>query len=87
MTDQQMLQNTLDEVREIRTLVIDLLQRVAKLETQLDGVVGDQQPGRLTLVEQTVKELQSWRWRMVGLGAGSSAVVTGLGALVFHLMK
>jgi hypothetical protein len=65
----------------------DTVQRLATLETQLDSVVGDQQPGRLTLVEQSVKELQSWRWRMAGIGAGSSVVVTGLFTFVLHLLK
>jgi hypothetical protein len=102
MTDQQIQQVTLDEVREVRTMLIDVVQRlssletipariavvddmaqrVATLESQTKTVLGNGQPGRLTLVEQSVKELQSWRWRMAGIATASSAVVSALVAVM-----
>ena len=83
------LETILIELRELRTDFNNNArhsgERFAALETHLNSVVGNGQPGRLTLVEQSCKELSAWRWKMVGITTGASAVISTIAALLLHL--
>lgn len=58
-------------------------ERLAKLETHMESLVGNGQPGRLTVVENKVSELQRWRWRIAGIATGLSAALT----VILHFWK
>lgn len=73
MTDLQLI------LGELRTIG----ERLAKVETHVETIVGHTQPGRLTLVENKVAELQHWRWRIAGIATGLS---TGFAAIL-HFWK
>lgn len=78
------------ELRELRTDFNNTMretgERLAKLETHLESVVGNGQPGRLTLVEQSVKELTAWKWKMVGITTAIATVASTVVAFLFHLI-
>ena len=42
------------------------------------ALVGNGQPGRIALLESAVEELKRWRWYIVGVAAGSGAVISVL---------
>lgn len=90
MTDLQVNTLILSELRDLRSAfnehAQDTVQRLSKVETHMDIVVGDTQPGRLTLAEKSIKELQQWRYRIAGISVGVSTVVSAIAALVFHLI-
>jgi hypothetical protein len=79
----------LEEVRALRTRFdihsADTGERLATLETHVSNLVGNLQPGRITLLEQSVKELTRWRWKMAGYSAGVAGVVSVVAAILFHL--
>lgn len=60
-------------------------ERLARLETHMESLVGNGQPGRLTLVENEVSEIQRWRWKATGIYIGVSGAVSCLTAYLFHL--
>jgi hypothetical protein len=47
-------------------------------------LIGNGQPGRITLIEEAVNDLQAWRWKMLGICTGASGVVSVVGYLLFH---
>jgi hypothetical protein len=53
----------------------DLGERVAALEVQVKSIVGNGQPGRLTLVENSVSTLQRWKYWLMGVAASVSAIM------------
>lgn len=91
MTDQQINNLILDELRELRSSFNehsqDVVQRLSKLETQSENIVGNGQPGRLTIVENKVSELQHVHWLMRGIYIGVSALVSAGTAFLYHLWK
>lgn len=56
-------------------------ERLSALETSMKTLTGNGQPGRITLLEQTVAKLDRWKVWIGGAAAGVSGVVT----LIFHL--
>lgn len=82
MTDLQIQTLILGELRELRSSfnqhAKDTGERLATLESQNEAILGNGQPGRLTLLEQSVVELQHWKWRIVGIGLGVSTVISTL---------
>lgn len=54
----------------------DTGERVSSLETDMHGIIGNGQPGRMALMEQAVGTLKEFRWWLVGAAAGSGAVVS-----------
>jgi hypothetical protein len=81
----------LEEVRALRTRFdvhsADTGERLAILETHISSLVGDLQPGRMTILEASVKELSKWRWKMVGYCAGISGTVSTTAVILFHYLK
>jgi len=75
------------ELRELRTdfntHARSVGERLATLEGDLHAVIGNRQPGRLSVVESKLSDLQHWRWKMVGICTGLSSGA----ALLFHLWK
>jgi hypothetical protein len=91
MTDLQIQQLILQEVRELRASLDDYrqesVQRLTSLETHLHSIVGNGQPGRLTIVENKVSDLQHWRHTTTGIYIGVSTLVSAVVAFVYHLFK
>lgn len=67
----------LEEVRELRTVVVDAKQeigeRLATVETHLYGLVGNGQPGKISDIEDDIKELQRFKYWLLGSAATVSA--------------
>lgn len=88
--DNDLLLSLLTELRDFRRDIAawqqDTGERVAALETQMKDVVGNGQPGRLTLAERSISALQSWRWWQVGAAAGVSGVFSILGWVIVRLV-
>ena len=91
MTDFTLQTVILEEVRALRTRIdahsADTAERLSVLETHMEGLVGNHQPGRLTIVENKVSELQHWRWKAVGIYIGVSGAVSVVTAVLYHLLK
>lgn len=72
----------LDELRALRsdfnTYARDTGERVSALETDLHGLIGNGQPGRVAQLEKAVAKLTQWRWWMVGAAAGGGGVISVL---------
>jgi len=60
---------------DFNTYARDTGERVAVLETDLHGLMGNGQPGRVPLPESAVAKLSQWRWWVVGADAGRGGVV------------
>ena len=77
----------LSEIRSLRErfdeFTLDTEKRIATLESQMETIVGNGQPGRMTKVESDVKRLDRWKYWALGAGAGISGVVT----VVWELFK
>jgi hypothetical protein len=77
---QDTLSLILSEVQSLRadynTNARETGERLASLETSMYSLVGNGQPGRITLLERAVQKLQQWRWWVVGAAAGVSGVVS-----------
>lgn len=87
MTDPQLQTVILEELRAIAVVMRANGERLAKIETHVEGVVGNAQPGRLTIVEKKVSDLQQWRWTTTGIYIGISSLVSVATAFVYHLWK
>lgn len=78
----------LSEVQGLRSDVAENAvatgERIASLETLMKLLIGNGQPGRITLIEEAVNDLQAWRWKMLGICTGASGVVSVVGYLLFH---
>lgn len=89
---QDTLSLILAEVRELRadynTNARETGERLASLETSMTSLVGgDGQPGALSRVQDDVKDLQRWRWRIVGIAVGVATVMSGIVTGVALLLK
>lgn len=91
MTDFTLQTVILDEVRALRTRIdahsADTAERLSVLETHMDNLVGNHQPGRLTLLENKVTAIQQWRHYTTGIYIGVSGLVSAGTALLYHLWK
>lgn len=76
----------LAEVRELQRSVNENIrvtgERLSALETSMRALIGNGNPGRITLLERAVTRLQEWRWKMLGIYMGASAVVSVIAWLV-----
>jgi len=52
-------------------------ERVATLETQMEDLTGNGQPGRVTKIEGKVDQLQEFMWRILG-AVGALTALTAL---------
>lgn len=81
----------LEEVRALRTRVdahsADTAERLATLETHMDSLVGNHQPGRLSIIEKKISDLQQWKHYTTGLYIGISSLVSVATAFIYHLWK
>jgi hypothetical protein len=79
------------EFREFRDDVASWRQetgeRNAALETQMKEVRGNGQPGRLGIVEAEVKAVQRWRYKVIGIAAGVSTVVSAAAWVLTKVMR
>jgi hypothetical protein len=50
--------------------------RISSLETDNHSLMGNGNPGRVRVLEIAVGKLKAWRWYVVGMAVGGSAVVT-----------
>lgn len=74
------------ELRELRGAFTENArasgERLAKLETMMYGIVGNGQPGRIGKLEESVEKLLQWRWYLIGVAAGVSAVTACVGWMI-----
>ncbi|WP_433963681.1 hypothetical protein [Tunturiibacter gelidiferens] len=81
----------LAELRALRgdfnSFARDTGERVAVLESDVHGLVGNGQPGRVALLEIAVAKLSQWRWWVVGAAAGSTGVISVLAWVVTEVRK
>jgi len=71
---EQIVLNLLTEVRD------DLKKYVAKTEqhaTQLKDILGNGQPGRLAEVEALARDLDQWKWKLIGICVGLVLLMEG----------
>lgn len=91
MTDNTLQTVILEEVRALRTRFDvhsqDTGERLATLETHMESLVGNTQPGRLTLLEAKVAAIQQWRHYTTGIYVGISGLVSAAVAFIYHLWK
>lgn len=70
----------LTEIRALRAdfndFARELGERVSVNETQLHSLLGNGQPGRISMIERSVDALKQWRWKVVGMASGASAVIS-----------
>jgi hypothetical protein len=62
-------------------------EQLARLVTQMYSLLGNEQPARITLLEQAVDALKEWRWWVIGVAAGGAGVVSFIAWLVELQMK
>lgn len=91
MTDLTLQTVILEEVRALRTRFdvhsADTGERLAILETHMESLVGDKQPGRLKILEDKVSAIQQWRHYTTGIYIGISSLVSVATAVLYHLWK
>lgn len=52
-----------------------VIESLARLETHMEGLVGNGQPGRVTKLEEKVDGLSKWRWMLIGGAIALSAII------------
>jgi hypothetical protein len=70
---------------ELRAHALSTGERLSALETSMRTLVGNGQPGRITQIEESVKGLERWKWKVLGISTGGSAVVSAVLWLI-HLI-
>jgi hypothetical protein len=66
----------MEEIKGLRDDTKANGERLARLVTQMYGLMGNGQPGRISLLEESVDSLKQWRWWIIGAAAGSGAVIS-----------
>ena len=78
--DESTLPLILSELRDLRAAFNDFAsehgQRMATAEAQLRDVYGNGKIGRLSTVELAVAHLEKWKYWLVGVGAGTGAMIS-----------
>lgn len=64
----------------------EVIERLTRIETLLETLTGNGQPGRIQLVEADVKELRETRWRWGGIMIGASTVLSLVGTWMYHVL-
>jgi len=82
-----MLELIVSQQRELNAAFGKFGERLASVETNVTLLVGNGQPGRITILEQRVDDLRRWRWRMVGIATGVATVMSGIVTTVALLLK
>jgi hypothetical protein len=83
----EILNDLRDQIRDLRTTNQEILQSTAALKNSMKLLLGNGQPGLISKLQDEVKELQRWRWRMVGIAVGVAAVFSGIVTTVTLLLK
>lgn len=80
----------LAELRELRTdyntHARETGERLASLESKMKFLIGNGQPGRISIIETSLIRLQAWRWKIMGAAAGVSGLVSALGWVIVRLV-
>lgn len=63
---------------ELRAHASSTGERLSSLEAKMTMLTGNGQKGRVAEIEDDVKELQRWRWKVLGISTGGSAVVSAV---------
>ena len=71
---------------ELRAHALSTGERLSALETSMRSLVGNGQPGRISQIEESVKGLERWKWKVLGISTGGSAVVSAV-LWLLHLFK
>jgi hypothetical protein len=70
----------MDNDNAFKQRVVDSL---ARLETHMENLVGNGQPGRVTKIEDDVESLQKARWYLAGAVVGISTAASAVIHFVF----
>jgi hypothetical protein len=71
-----------DNLSDYQTYVLDSL---ARLETHMESLVGNGQPGRIKIVEDNVRSLDRRSYWLAGAAAGVGVLLSTVLRLVFKL--
>lgn len=71
---------------ELRAHALSTGERLSALETSMRSLVGNGQPGRISQIEESVKGLERWKWKVLGISTGGSAVVSAV-LWLLHLIR
>jgi hypothetical protein len=76
----------LTEIRELRKdfnkYALDMESRTTTLETEMHSLMGNGNPGRITLLERAVDKLNGFKWWLFGAAAGCSGLMGLIGWLI-----
>jgi hypothetical protein len=67
MTDIIMSDNSFEVLKEIRDDLKYVRDLVVGNDVMIHTIVGNGQPGRLTLLEKEVETLKALKWKMIGM--------------------
>jgi len=91
MPDFDTTQLILTELRQLRTdfseFALRVEGRLSSLEADNHAVMGHIQPGRMAAAEAEIRDLQRWRWRMVGISTGCSVVISSAFSLIALFLR
>lgn len=55
-----------------------VIEKLTRLETHMESLIGNGQPGRISKLEDDVKSLDRLKWRAGGVITGASVVISAL---------
>lgn len=55
-----------------------VIEKLSRLQTQMETLVGNGQPGRIRLLEDDVKDLSKARWVMGGIITGVASTISAI---------
>lgn len=77
----------LDEIKDLRndikTFQINTESRISQCEVQLETILGNGQPGRLTKVENSLEKIHRFKYWFMGV----ASVIGGLVSLFFQIWR
>lgn len=66
----------------------DAGERLATLETNVKtGITGNGQPSRLQVVENEVKRLTNFKFKLIGIACAASAGISGIAAIIHYVWR
>lgn len=62
---------------------IHVVETLARLDTHMESLVGNGQPGRVTKLETAVDSLRKWRWTISGAVLGAAGLISAAIHFIF----
>lgn len=64
---------------------VKVLEGLTRLETHMEVLIGNGQPGKITLMENDINDLKQKSWKTSGIVIGISGVLSAVGAAIHFL--